>query len=82
MRRRLVYFYYAALTMRSLPDYFDAIRAENCMLRAKLFHLALAPWEGDSVSLKYAMLQVLKNWPMSLDEGARKRSVGCPVDFS
>ncbi|KAF7712895.1 Uncharacterized protein PECH_002549 [Penicillium ucsense] len=57
MRRRIVHFYYAALTMKSLPDHFDAIRTENCMLRAKLFHHAQAPWEGDSVSLKYAMLQ-------------------------
>ena len=82
MRRRIVHFYYAALTMKSLPDHFDAIRTENCMLRAKIFHHAQAPWEGDSVSLKYAMLQVLKNWPMSLDEGAQTRSAECPVHFS
>ncbi|KAJ5528906.1 hypothetical protein N7527_002299 [Penicillium freii] len=83
MRRRIVHFYYAALTMKSLPDHFDAIRSENCMLRAKLFHHAQAPWEGDSVTLKYVMLQVLKNWPMSLDEGAHQtRSVDCPIHFS
>ena len=82
MRRRIVHFYYAALTMKSLPDHFDAIRSENCMLRAKLFHHAQAPWEGDSVSLKYAMLQVLENWPMSLDEGAQTRAVERPIRFS
>lgn len=82
MRRRIVHFYYAALTMKSLPDHFDAIRTENCMLRAKLFHHVQAPWEGDSVSLKYAMLQVLKDWPMSLDGGAQTRSVECPIQFS
>lgn len=82
MRRRIVHFYYAALTMDSMPDHFDAIRTENCMLRAKLFHRAQAPWEGDSVSLKYAMLQVLGNWPMSLHKGARKRSDECPIHFS
>ncbi|CAG8290996.1 unnamed protein product [Penicillium olsonii] len=81
MRRRTVHFYYAALTMKSLPDHFDAIRTENCMLRAKLFHHAQAPWEGDSVSLKYTMSQVLKNWPMSLD-GEAPRAVECPVQFS
>ncbi|KAJ5213404.1 hypothetical protein N7449_000573, partial [Penicillium cf. viridicatum] len=43
MRRRIVHFYYVALTMKSLPDHFDAIRSENCMLRAKLFHHAQAP---------------------------------------
>ncbi|KAL3493213.1 kinase-like protein [Aspergillus germanicus] len=73
---------YAPLTMKSLPDHFDAIRSETLMLRAKLFHHAQAPWEGDSVSLKYAMSQVLKNWPMSLDEGAQTTSAECPVQFS
>lgn len=82
MRRRIVHFYYAALTMNSQPDHFDAIRNENCMLRAKLFHHAQAPWEGDSVSLKYTMLQVLKNWPMSIDGGAQMESVECPIHFS
>ncbi|KAJ5445456.1 hypothetical protein N7491_001538 [Penicillium cf. griseofulvum] len=43
IRRRIVRFYYATLTMKSLPDHFDAIRTENCMLRAKLFHHAQAP---------------------------------------
>jgi hypothetical protein len=82
MRRRIVHFYYAALTMKSLPDHFDAIRSETLMLRAKLFHHAQAPWEGDSVSLKSAVSQVLKNWPMSLDEGAQTTSVECPVQSS
>ncbi|CDM27028.1 Protein kinase-like domain [Penicillium roqueforti FM164] len=82
MRRRIVHFYYTALTMKSLPDHFDAIRTENYMLRAKLFHHAQAPWEGDSTSLKYVMLQVLKNWPMSLDGGAQTRSAECPIHFS
>ncbi|KKK20407.1 hypothetical protein ARAM_004593 [Aspergillus rambellii] len=37
MRRRVVHFYYAAWTMNALPDHFDAIRSQSCMLRAKLF---------------------------------------------
>ncbi|PYI17581.1 kinase-like protein [Aspergillus violaceofuscus CBS 115571] len=82
MRRRIVHFYYAALTMKSLPDHFDAIRSDSCMLRGKLFHHAQAPWEGDSVSLKYAMVQVLRTWPMSLDEGAPTGLVECPMRFS
>ncbi|EPS34135.1 hypothetical protein PDE_09097 [Penicillium oxalicum 114-2] len=68
IRRRIVHFYYATLTMKSLPDHFNAIRTENCMLRAKLFYYAQAPWEGDSVSLKYTISQT--------------RSVKCPIHFS
>ncbi|OJZ83372.1 hypothetical protein ASPFODRAFT_50050 [Aspergillus luchuensis CBS 106.47] len=68
--------------MKSLPDHFDAIRTENCMLRAKLFHHTQAPWEGGSVWLKYVMIQALQNWPMSLDEGTQARSVEFPIHFS
>jgi hypothetical protein len=38
IRRRIIHFYYTALTIKFLPGHFDAIRSENCMLRAKLFH--------------------------------------------
>ncbi|KAJ9374479.1 hypothetical protein DTO282F9_1375 [Paecilomyces variotii] len=82
MRRRLVHFYYAALTMTQIPDHFDAIRNENAMLRAKLFNRAGGPWEGDSLSLKYAMIQVYQNWPMYLDNVAPAESVDCPVEYS
>ena len=68
LRKRLVHFYYAALTMRQMPDHFDAIRNENAMLRAKLFDRAGAPWEGDAVSLKYTIIQALNKWPMPLEE--------------
>ncbi|KAF9895001.1 hypothetical protein FE257_004625 [Aspergillus nanangensis] len=78
MRRRIVHFYYAALTMESLPDHFDAIRTENCMLRAKLFHRAQAPWEGDSVSLN-EMKEIIGTdslgWVSDEDELERAKGV-------
>lgn len=82
MRRRLVHFYYAALTMTRLPDHFDAFRNENSMLRARLFHYVGVPWEGDSASLEYALLQAYRNWPMHLDEGTHAESTECPVYYS
>ncbi|CRG85871.1 hypothetical protein PISL3812_02875 [Talaromyces islandicus] len=82
MRRRLVHFYYARLTMKQLPDHFDALRTENAMLRAKLFNCAGAHWEGDSPSLQYAMLQVHQNWPMTIDTGTPTQSTPCPVQFT
>ncbi|WEW59279.1 hypothetical protein PRK78_004748 [Emydomyces testavorans] len=82
MRRRLVHFYYAALTMRQMPDHFDALRNENAMLRAKLFDRAGAPWEGESLSLKHTMLQAYQNWPMDLENVAPTHTIDCPVTFS
>lgn len=49
-----------------MPDHFDAIRDTNVMLRAKLFDRAGAPWGGDSVSLKSAIILAKQHWPMSL----------------
>jgi hypothetical protein len=91
MRKRLVHFYYAALTMRKIPDHFDAFCDKNAMLRAKLFARAGAPWEGDSVSLKYAIVQAQSRWPMALKEERKDQSVPtnnsgrstkCPVKYS
>lgn len=88
MRKRLVHFYYAAHTMRRMPDHFDALRDENAMLRAKLFNRASAPWEGDSLSLKHTMVQVQRNWPMPLARDEEKQDPqvqakeSCPVTFS
>ncbi|KAL1851184.1 hypothetical protein Plec18170_006508 [Paecilomyces lecythidis] len=82
MRRRLVHFYYAGLTMREIPDHFEALMNENAMLRAKLFDRAGAPWEGDSASLQYVLLQVYQNWPVHLDGVPSAKSIKCPIDFS
>ncbi|KAJ0416260.1 kinase-like protein [Aspergillus carlsbadensis] len=57
-----------------LPEGFEEL--------TNLFHHAQAPWEGDSVSLKYVLSQVLKNWPMSLGGGAPTTFVECPIQFS
>ncbi|KAL4787336.1 kinase-like domain-containing protein [Aspergillus varians] len=81
-RKRLIHFYYAALTMSQMPDHFDALRNENSMLRAKLFKRAGAPWEGDSLSLKYAILQACTNWPMFVEGDSHSELGDCPVQFS
>lgn len=66
VRKRLVHFYYAALVLKCMPDHFDALRDEDVVLRAKLFDRAVASWEGDSMSLMYAIMQARRNWPMGL----------------
>jgi hypothetical protein len=82
LRKRLVHFYYAALTMKEMPDHFDALRNENLMLRAKLFDRAGEPWEGDSLSLKYTIMQVCKNWTMNLDDSIGVGSLDCPLNYT
>ncbi|RMD39562.1 hypothetical protein DV735_g5566, partial [Chaetothyriales sp. CBS 134920] len=64
MRKRLVHFLYAALTMKQNPSHFSCISETSLMTRAKLFSEASAPWEGDSVTLKNALFAVCQNWPL------------------
>ncbi|EFE29557.1 uncharacterized protein ARB_03549 [Trichophyton benhamiae CBS 112371] len=82
MRKQIAHFYYAALTMKQLPDHFDALRNYNSMLRAKLFTLAGAPWEGDTLSLKHAMIEAYEKWPMPLEKSSYPNVVNCPVQFT
>ncbi|KAF3899489.1 hypothetical protein GTR04_0777 [Trichophyton interdigitale] len=52
------------------------------MLRAKLFTLAGAPWEGDTLSLKHAMIEAYEKWPMPLEKSAYPNVINCPVQFT
>ncbi|KAF3480800.1 uncharacterized protein GIQ15_06147 [Arthroderma uncinatum] len=81
MRKQIAHFHYAALTMKQLPDHFDAIRNSNAMLRAKLFTLAGALWERDTLSLKHAMIEACQKWPMKLDDVSSTKPGDCPVQF-
>ncbi len=90
LRKRLIHFYYAAMTMRESPDHFDALRNESSMFRAKLFDRTGAPWEGDTISLKHTIIQVLSRWPLSLaaepsDAGPKEsgfRNLPLPVRYT
>ncbi|EFR05253.1 hypothetical protein MGYG_08264 [Nannizzia gypsea CBS 118893] len=82
MRKQIAHFYYAAVTMNQLPDHFDALRNYNSMLRAKLFTLAGAPWEGDTLTLKHSMIEACQKWPMPLEKASYPNTVDCPVHFT
>lgn len=91
MRKRLIHFYYAAMTMKLMPDHFDALRKDSLMLRAKLYDRTTAPWDGDSVLLKFALIQAIKKWPLLVrDSKSSERSThedqrqqpACPIEYS
>lgn len=75
IRKRLIHFYYTAMTMKLMPDHYDALRRESLMLRAKLFDRTKAPWEGDSVLLKFALTLAIQRWPLAA--GDDKPTNGC-----
>ncbi|KAI1937162.1 hypothetical protein LOZ66_004079 [Ophidiomyces ophidiicola] len=69
------------MTLKQLPDHFDALRTNGAMLRAKLFNRAGAPWEGDSLSLRLTIIQVCTCWPLPYDDALRELGP-CPVQHS
>jgi hypothetical protein len=84
MRKRLVHFYYGALTLKLSVDHFDALRDENVMLRAKLYDRAAAPWEGNSLALEHILIEVLRRWPMAVDKenpATHRSSLKAPVAY-
>jgi hypothetical protein len=82
MRKRLVHFYYGALTLKLSEDHFDALRDENIMLRAKLFDRAAAPWEGNSLELEHILIEVLRRWPLAIDKEDSTAQQNAPVQYN
>lgn len=82
MRRRLVHFYYAALSLKKVEDHFDAFRNQNSMLRAKIYARAGAPWEGSSLALEHALIEVQEHWPLGLGASSGGRIPDCPVRYA
>jgi hypothetical protein len=84
MRKRLVHFYYGALTLKLSGDHFDALRDENVMLRAKLYDRAAAPWEGNSLNLEHILIEVLRRWPLPIDRedpASNQNALEAPVQY-
>lgn len=81
--QRLVHFYYVAVTLRNTRDLYSAIRDHNTNLLRTLFDRTNVPWEGDSTSLKYALLQILEDWPFCLGgENPTKLGLGAEIDVN
>ncbi|RDW79290.1 phosphotransferase family protein [Aspergillus mulundensis] len=64
MRRRIVHFLYAALTLRSNKEHYDAIFDQSVILHQRLFKSAGTPWEGNSITLQADMIRTVQNWPI------------------
>jgi hypothetical protein len=61
LRRRQLHFYYVAATARFNLMHYDALAHDFSMLRRKIYDDASWPWEGDNVTLKGYLIDVLKN---------------------
>ncbi|TBU26130.1 kinase-like domain-containing protein [Dichomitus squalens] len=75
-RRRLVHYHYVASTEECNQLHHAAFTDPFYALRGRLFQQARAPWEGETVDLKSALIQVTEKWNELTGGG-----VPCPIEF-
>lgn len=75
-RRRLVHYHYLKNTEEYNKSHYAALTDSMDMLRHRLFVHASEPWEGETLSLKVALIQATENWK-TLTGGDSP----CPVMF-
>lgn len=77
LRRRLLHYLYVALTERYNNELHHATLVNPMdVLRRRLFHNARAPWEGETIELKVALIEATRNWEELTGGGGL-----CPIEF-
>ncbi|KAI2484031.1 Aminoglycoside phosphotransferase [Pyrenophora tritici-repentis] len=85
LRRRQLHYFYAAGTEEYNPLHYQALSDDFSVIRRKIFDHASSPWEGNSVSLKADLVQLVKQWDSftasnsSTNDEIRQP---CPISFS
>ncbi|KAG9019040.1 hypothetical protein FRB90_006996 [Tulasnella sp. 427] len=75
-RRRLVHYHYVKSTEERNEVHQAALAAPMDVLRRRLFQYSGDPWEGETISLKVALVEATKSWEKFTGDGA-----SCPVVF-
>ncbi|KIL65763.1 hypothetical protein M378DRAFT_76367 [Amanita muscaria Koide BX008] len=75
-RRRLVHYHYVKNTEEYNELHYAALTDPMGVLRRRLFCHASDPWEGETLTLKVALIQATKNWKTLTGGGSP-----CPVVF-
>lgn len=83
-RRRHAHFYYMAATAARHETHHKAMAYDPCLVRKKVFHHVLEPWEGNSVPLRTDIIEIAKQWPKIASEAGQDSDVptDCPISFS
>ena len=75
-RRRLVHYHYVTSTAECNQRHYAAFADPLYALRGRLLEQAGAPWEGETVELKNALIEATERWEELTGGG-----VPCPVVF-
>ncbi|KIY65649.1 kinase-like protein [Cylindrobasidium torrendii FP15055 ss-10] len=75
--RQLVHYQYVTSTAQCNPSHYAAFSDPLHTIRGRLFQQAGAPWEGESLDLKDALIKARDRW----DELTGSTNQSCPVAF-
>ncbi|ORY14015.1 kinase-like domain-containing protein [Clohesyomyces aquaticus] len=81
LRRRQLHYFYVTKTEKLNPAHYDALTETWSALRHKLFEHASEPWDGDNITLKADLIQLVQNWSSIATTGTTDVAP-CPISFS
>ncbi|KAJ7665061.1 protein kinase subdomain-containing protein PKL/CAK/Fmp29 [Mycena polygramma] len=74
--QRIIHYHYVGNTMMHNKLHYAAETDPASLLLRRLFHHARAPWEGETIALKVALIEATQDWETLTGGG-----VPCPVAF-
>ncbi|KAI9708772.1 MAG: Phosphotransferase enzyme [Bogoriella megaspora] len=80
-RRRHLHFYYFAGAKKFNNDHYKTLRLQSTALKQRLYFNASAPWTGNNIPLKAALIGAQLNWDVLISEST-ETMVPCPILFS
>lgn len=87
LRKRQLHYYYVITTAKLNPTHYDALTNNFSTLRCKLFQHSSEPWEGDNVTLKANLVELVNDWSKILNSKSTTipsngERPTCPIAFS
>jgi hypothetical protein len=79
-RRRNVHFFYVGGAFKFNNPHYTAIRLPSVWLKQRLCFNASAPWQGNPIPLKAALINAMLTWDKLTAESAD--ATACPISFS
>ena len=77
LRRRLVHYHYNLSTATYNRVHYKGLVYPFSNFRRRIFNYATAPWEGETIKLLWALIEMVVNW-----ERFAKDGTPCPVVFT
>ena len=76
-----IHFYFLAASANPNKVHFRACIEDWSIFRSRIFQQAGEPWEGDSVTLKADLIQVMQDWK-KLVQPVPEELLPCPISYT